>query len=439
MAFMVEQVDSEGIIVMDYDTSLSKSAIYKRLLEYFPKINKSATGMIIGEYEAKVYSIRIKNITYLGNPHPEYKKRIQIPNDLQEFYRESLRINAKPLLLGIYSYQNNTVFCDFNIEDYVNKKAHNSSAHIYTSDLAAATQDSYFQKVDYFGNRITAFSPNCVDVFLNEVFVQEDEISVVDEKEGKIAVEYTYIGKSDEKYTIEKYFHSNGMDKVIKQYVKSAFPDLLIKYIVDFFWQEKRDWNGIACYTRMIEANYRNKYQPEWPGFFLEFEFENYLLTNKLDNQIKYAQDKKNGGIDLDLIFPQINAYGDLKAHSSSSRGIQGNDLKTVKDVISSDKYYQHIYYIVCEHSTKKDSEFDYVVTEFWNKQQGKDNLRSYAKRMKYAVHLKKMYILDINQDNMQYLSVFKQGVNSNGKPREPKIMIEQDNMKYFTIFEMEM
>ena len=58
---------------------------------------------------------------------------------------------------------------------------------------------------------------------------------------------------------------------------------------------------------------------------------------------------------------------------------------------------------------------------------------------MKYAVRLKKMYILDINQDNMQYLSVFKQGVNSNGKPREPKIMIEQDNMKYFTIFEMEM
>jgi len=34
-------------------------------------------------------------------------------------------------------------------------------------------------------------------------------------------------------------------------------------------------------------------------------------------------------------------------------------------------------------------------------------------------------------------LTVFKQGINSNGKPRAPKIMIEHDNLKYFVIDEI--
>ena len=92
-----------------------------------------------------------------------------------------------------------------------------------------------------------------------------------------------------------------------------------------------------------------------------------------------------------------------------------------------------HIYYIVCEHSTEKDSLHDYEVTKYWNTAQGKSNLMSYHKRMKNSVALKRVYILDINNSNKEYLSQFKQGINSNGKPREPKIMIEQDNLLIMT------
>ena len=66
-----------------------------------------------------------------------------------------------------------------------------------------------------------------------------------------------------------------------------------------------------------------------------------------------------------------------------------------------------------------------------------KDNLRSYGGRMKNQVTLADFYLLDINDGNKQFLSQFKQGINSNGKPRAPKIMVERDQFKNFAIAEM--
>ena len=187
----------------------------------------------------------------------------------------------------------------------------------------------------------------------------------------------------------------------------------------------------------MIASDYKNKYQPEWVGFFLEFCFEKYIKENHLESVITYYQDKKEGGIDLDLFFPGISSFGDLKTHSEDSRGIQGNDWNTIFSILNRNDESSHIYYIVCEHTTEKDSEYDYEVTKFWNTKQQKSDLLSYHKRMKNNVMLKKVYILDINYDNKQYLTMFKQGINSNGKPRPPKIMIEHDNLDYFIVEEI--
>lgn len=71
---------------------------------------------------------------------------------------------------------------------------------------------------------------------------------------------------------------------------------------------------------------------------------------------------------------------------------------------------------------------------QFWNRAQGKSNLMSYQKRMKHHVVLTKMHILDINNSNKHFLSMFRQGVNSNGKLREPKIMIDHDMISKFSI-----
>lgn len=412
MSFIVEQVEQDGSLVMDYDQTLSVRRLYEIILQTFPNIYKDTDGMICGEYRGKHYSIRVKNVSYLGNPHPLYKKRIQIPKDIKDFYVKSIKKGCKPLLLGIYTYHKTVLFCEFNIEDYVGKKAHNSSAHIYSSDLAEAVMESYFQKDDYFGNRITVFSENVVEVFLGEIFREETSFL------GEIKM-------------IEDYSAENGMQQ--KNVEKFSTKDILL-FFKFFFGKEEKIWRGKDCYQKMMDAHYRNCFQPEWPGFYLEFEVENSIRKYKAEKVIQYAQDKKRGGIDLDLYFPIIDCYGDLKAHSEGSRGVQGNDWDTIFSLLEKNSGTQHIYYIVCEHSTVRDKDCNYEVTEFWNKARNKENLKSYAGRMKNCVELKRWYLLDINQRNVKYLTKFRQGINSNGKPRKPKIMIEKTNFDKFVI-----
>lgn len=128
---IVEQIDHDGNTYMDVDISLSAKGLFEVLKTYFPDIRKD-NGMITGNFKDRPYSIRVKNITYLGIPHPVFKKRIQISGDLKNFYKDSLSRGMTPLLLGIYTRDDLTLFCDFNIEDFVAKKSNNSSAHVYT-------------------------------------------------------------------------------------------------------------------------------------------------------------------------------------------------------------------------------------------------------------------------------------------------------------------
>lgn len=428
---LVEQVNSDGRIVEGYDISLSVSEIYAVLCRYFPGIYKDGEDIICGKFGDKKYSIRIKNITYLGIPHPHFKKRIQISNDLQDFYQKSTRKGYTPLLLGVYTFEKNTVFCEFNIEDFINKKAHNSSAHVYTSDLADATTDVIFQKIDYFGNKITAFSPEGVTAFLTDKFgsaqpsISEYYHAHIPAPAPAESPKITSVKKAKKVSQIP--------DALLNLVAPTAMPEEIILKFWDFFGKENTVWNGIDCYKKMIAANYKNKFQPEWAGFFSEFEFEKYLTAEQITHLICYAQDKSKGGIDLDLFFPTINTYGDLKAHSDNSRGIQGNDWDTVFATIEK---HGRIFYIVCEHSTVKDSDCEYVVTRFWNTVQHKEDLMSYHKRMKNSVTLRKVYILEINANNCGYLTMFKQGINSNGDLRAPKIMVEHDNLSHFVVAE---
>ena len=106
--------------------------------------------------------------------------------------------------------------------------------------------------------------------------------------------------------------------------------------IKTFFKGINKKWYGIDCYQEMIDNNYKNKFQPEWPGFYLEYKFNQYLTQENLLDSIRFEQNKTQGGIDLDLYFSKIQMYGDLKAHSEESRGIQGNDWSTVFGIFSS-------------------------------------------------------------------------------------------------------
>jgi len=431
----VEQINSNGEIVFDYDTSLSPTQIFSQLRKDFPNIRKE-NGLIVGTYENIDYSILIKNVTYLGHPHPLYKKRIQI-SGLPDFYEKSVSNNYVPLLMGVYTYGDVTLYCDFGIYTYLTKKSHNSSAHVYTDDMAHVFDNEYggiFEKEDYFKNSIMVFKPEYVQSFLSLKIGHNNETESITYDFGQEEI----IIPSNQNYIC---FNNNGDyigQNIVSEpgfvYVANEPNDILKKVFGDFFSNENRIWNGIDCYKEMIEANYKNKFQPEWAGFYLEYEFEKYINEHNLNEIAGYAQDRTRNGIDLDLYFPTINSYGDLKAHSSNSRAIQGNDWATVFDILGSTEFNNHIYYIVCEHDTDKDKDHDYKVTKFWNRAQNKANEMSYSSRMKNSVQLTKYYILDINNNNKQYLSKFRQGVNSDGHLREPKIMIDNENLDKFVI-----
>ena len=401
--------------MIDFDNSYTVSELEILIKNKFPNIKKiksNASTFYVGEYNNKKFSLRVKNVTYLGNPHPIYKKRIQIPDDLFEFYKSSIEMGATPFLIGVYSGSDNLIFVDFKIDTYIQNKANNSSAHVYTSDLKAATEDNFFQKIDYFGNQVTVFDPEHVNTFLEDNLISDSNFY-------------------NEIYN-EREFCSNSKDEITRKFKIDVEPK-----IHEYFKGVKKRWDGILAYKEMNDNNYKNSKQPEWPGFYNEYLFEKFLNDKDYKNYIQFYQDKSKGGIDLDLFFPSIQKYGDLKTHSETSRGIPGNDWNTVQNLIKD--MNGHIYYIVCVHETNKDIDFNSEVTIYWNTLLKKENKLSYQSKMKHDVKLKKAYILDINCENYRYLSKFKQGVNSNGKPREPKIMIENDNFEYFVIDELEL
>lgn len=383
---MVEQI-SDNKVVEDYADILTQKEINRILLSVFKGSYLDKDGNIYGEYKSKKYCIFSKNISYLGNPHPIYKKRIQIPNNFLDLYNSNKKKRIQTLLIGVYVYKNTILLCDFDTTKYVKNKINNSSAHVYTIDLLNGYRNGFFKKKDNRNNIISVFTPSNVDKYLEQKLTHAE---------------------------------TSGVE--------------IFDTLDDFFDSTMKEWFGIDCYIEMIENHFNNKFQPEWPGFYLEYKLERYLEENHKTDIIRYSQNKKDGDIDLDLYFPKMQMYGDLKAHSSSSTAIQGNDYETIMNLLKT----QSIYYVVCKHDTEKDKMHNYEVTEFWNKSQNKEDLHSYGEKMKYSVKLTGYYILEINKYNMKHLQIFKQGKNSNGKEREPKIIIPEKNINNFLVHVVE-
>lgn len=373
---MVEQITENGAIVYDYGEILSPTELNEILSKYF-YCDSFGAGFAYATYNGIRYCLCYKNISYLGNPHPSFKKRIQIPEWFVDKYNENLCRNIPTFFVGVYKYKENLVFVNFNTEFYVRKKAHNSSAHVLTIDLVYATKNGNYIKRDYFNNEIFCFSSKNIQDFLDMYVI-------------KIA----------------------------------DFTPSMFKYFDKFYDSLNKDWYGITCYREMDEHRYHRRFQPEWPGAYLEYKFEDYSIRNANDPfMVVYSPQRGKGNIDLDLYFPEENCHGDLKTHTNSSNAILGNSTETIEELLNQN---QSIYYIVVNHDTKMDRECEHEVTYFWNKLLNKSNLLSYENRMKNSVHLTGYMILEINNSNYRYLNNdFQKGfVNSDGNIRKNKISI---------------
>ena len=389
----------------------------KQFFEFFSKfgkVKKKRPGLLFKTQNAE-HLILFKNVTYLGHPHPFFKKRIQIPRT----WREHMS-NPKTIILGVYTQtkqkEDDLIVVYANV-DFINKKANNSSAHIYTSDLKKADSEGYFSKVDKKNNFVQVFKQNEFTKFIKSLSKDTNKILTLND---------------------QKEWYQNFSDKFYQKNIKTNPKKVCMDYAKTIL---NKNWNGKTAYNEMVKANYRNMLQAEWPGFYNEFLLEKFIKQQGCEDVV--SSDNEHLELDLDLMFLKTSKnifLGDLKTHTKGAGAIITNDQGVIDAAL---KKYGRVWFFVVEHDTEKDIDHELIVRDHWNKLKKEKGIgnptANYANRMKNNVTIKNVLILEITNENHRYLSDFQRGMlNSNGTPRAPKYKINKKDIEHFVYYRSE-
>jgi len=391
---LVDQIGLDGRLLTGADALLSKRDKVRLLLDSLP----GATA----EKFAGVDSVRfgdqilfMKQVTYLGNTWPVFKKRIQIPKKWLDAHHQALAEGLTPRFVGIYRHEDVTIFVDFDPSTYVRRKANNSAAHVSTNDLFQAQTVGAFRREDRNGNRLTS-----VPV-------------------GQLA-EYLLGRTSTVQPQVEAFSRFNS----------------------EFLSHDRIE--ALDALREMEEAKWSGRFYSEWAGVYLEYRFDQFICENALTSKVKFQRMKQRGGFDFDLVFPdhdRIDFYGDLKASSVGRPDSPGNDAAALRRCVEA---YGRFWYVIYEHETwhgHKDQDRPTIAWNEWKRSVGYTNGKpydplSYARKFKAAVRFSRMFILEINEANFNMvLKDFKQGRQQSGAARAVKVMIKKKNIDNFLIY----
>lgn len=402
-----EQITLDKSLVVAQDQPLTDKQLQETLMDALGK-NKCRILTIpqrkwVLEYveEGKVLHLLVRTCTYLGNPHPIFKKRVQLPLWFNEYAKKTNQQNPKVDVryIGVYHYGDehhgdNVIFIDFQKDTYLEKKGHNSSAHIYTNDLFQAMTYGVFSKEDHFGNTIST--------------VRRDKF---------------------QEYITGKNSMTNNLF------------DLFRKFNCGFTFG--RWLKALDVIKEMHKNEWHQWRQAEWAGWFLEYKFNKFTIDNDITNKMRYVGSslKREGDLDFDIRFDEEDFYGDLKASDIRKKETPGNDQKNLVECIYQ---FDKFWYVIYEHETIKDSDTDFEATKARNRyiksvdpSYDKDEM-SYHARMKNSVRFVRMSIIEINRVNYrEVLTDFKQGRQPDGSARKPKFninkkVLENDNYVVF-------
>ena len=351
--------------------------------------------------EGKIFHLLVRTCTYLGNPHPIFKKRVQLPLWFNEYANAVSRSNPQidVRYIGVYHYGDehhgdNVIFVDFKKDTYLHKKGHNSSAHVYTNDFFQAMTYGVFSKEDAYGNNIS-------------VIRQDKFLDYMD-------------GTSAESDSLLDLFRKFNCGFTFGQWLKAID---VIKEMHDNDWLHWR--------------------QAEWAGWFVEYRFNKFTIDNDVTGRMRYVGSslKREWDLDFDIHFEEENFYGDLKASDVKKKETPGNDQENLVECIYK---FDKFWYVIYEHETIKDSDREYEATRARNRYiksidpaYSKDEM-SYHERMKNSVRFTKMTIIELNRINFRdALKDFNQGHQPDGSARKPKFIIdkkvlENDNFVVF-------
>lgn len=375
---IIEQFNiNTNSIVLSNDVNVSRS----ELLNEFIGLMSSAGHTIsftkkgtVSEFniDGKMFYVVIKNISYLGHPHPLSKKRIQLPSDFNE------KITNKDygiLVLGRYGYGDGKLWCAWNISK--DKRGKSSSLHVNVTDLQNAYNFGNFTKRDRNGNDVFVYRSDMLHNFI--------------------------------KYQLSK---KNAKDLDVINNIKSVMLSVL---------GEDLTWDAVTKYSEMKEENFRNWRQQQWQGFYLEF------IANKSD-KITTPGPKVGTTVWDSMINGEVV---DLKVHSDGKSGyIPGNDFESIQETV---KEYGRLFYAVVVGQATLESE-ELEVSTAWNEMKGgkskyqeKGAVTNRAHRkLKSKFEVKSVEIIEINASNISELESFQKGFkNSNGKARKEKVKIK--------------
>ena len=400
-----EQIRPDLSLEIKPDQTLTQRQQREKLMEALGKENCSIVSLLgrrvfLYENEGKHFILLHRAISYLGGTgqHPIFKKRIQLSGWFKDFCIEAERqqLNYDVRFIGVYHYEGAVVFADFAKETYLQKKIHNSSAHIYINDIYQAMRRGVFHKEDQYGNHIYAIRYNQLSDYL--------------------------MGRNKGTNDLFELFQrfNNGF----------SFGQWL--YSVDKI-------------REMHDSQWQHWQQAEWAGWFLEYKFNAFTIENGVTQLMRYVgssnKSKKGDGVfDFDIWFDKDAFYGDLKASDITHRSAPGNDQEAFVECINR---FGKFWIVIYEHETVKDSEeTHYKATIERNRyirsvlpDYKKDDF-SYASKMKNSVRFVKMFILELNRINFRnILSDFNQGHQPDGSARNPKFLIRKRDMDQYVVF----
>lgn len=352
--------------------------------------------VFVYQQNGKKYILLHKAISYLGNPHPIFKKRIQMPSWWQEFCNEATNthLDYDIRFVGVYHFQKNVIFVDFTKETYLQHGLHNSSAHVYTNDLYQAVRNGVFHREDQFGNHIYSVRAKDFADYLCGTKTGDNEL-------------FELFAKFNNGFSFGQWLYA--IDKI----------------------------------KEMYGDNWRQWQQPEWAGFFLEYKFNKFTIENDTLSLMKYVgsnnKGHKKGVFDFDIWFDRDQFYGDLKASDIKKTSTPGNDQETFVECINK---HDRFWYVIYEHETIKDNEKNYQATIERNQyirsvvpNYEKDDM-SYHERMKNSVRFMRMTILELNNVTFRdVLSDFNQGKQPDGKSRQKKFLIRKKDMDKYVVY----
>lgn len=389
----VDQIGSDGRLIIDVDTTLTETQKSALLLAVLPgaTVDRFA-GQRVVRYRDQV--ILKAQITYLGIPWESFKKRIQIPRSWVEVHDQAHADGLTPRFVGIYHYDGVTIFVDFDPSTYVTRKANNSAAHVSTNDLYQAQTLGMFSRIDRNGNRLTSVRG---DLFADYLL-------------GRVREHHPYF-EVFEKFNAR--FLSHGR------------------------------LEALDAVQEMYEAKWPDTMQGEWAGFYLEYRLDEFLRRSGAERFVAFQKAKRRGSLDYDLVFKDgrnVAFYGDLKASNIAEHESPGNDAEDIRRCLAD---YGRFWYVIYEHETWHSRDEDDLPVIAWNEwrrsvghvgRKAYDPL-SYARRFKSAVRFAEMMILEVNEANFHMvLGDFNQGRQPGGAARALKVMIAKRNIDNFLI-----